>query len=69
MSDKRGMTWIFTGEDFFLKSELMKWFCFILPETSKFQHIKVTWSFNIVHSTGMNLLENFFVTHGIMKFH
>lgn len=47
----------------------MKWFCFILPEPSEFQHMKVIWSFNIVYSTGTDLLENSFVTHSVMKFH
>lgn len=67
VSDKGGMAWVFTGEDFFWKSDLMKWFHFTLPEPSRFQHVKVTWSFNIVYSTGTDLLENSFVTHGVMK--
>lgn len=41
---------------------------FILPELSKFQHIKVTGGFNTVHSVRTDLVENSFVTHCVMKF-
>lgn len=46
----------------------MKWFCFILLESSKLQYIKVTCTFHIVHTIRINLLGIFFVTHCVMKF-
>lgn len=64
MLDKMRKAGIFIGEYFFGRVDrLMEWFCFILPESSKFQYIKVTDSFNIFYS-----VENSFVTHSVIKF-
>lgn len=46
MPDKMRMAGIFIGEYFFGRVDrLVEWVCFILPESSKFQYIKVTYSF------------------------